>query len=89
MHDMLRLTTKRLSSQDEPHQIGARQKKKKKKKRETLFSNHNGSLPGRQPGAMTIGHGPKEIGNILNPSNRCLFEQGYGHSSCITHAAAE
>ncbi len=25
----------------------------------TLFSDHNGSLPGRQPGAMTISHSPK------------------------------
>ena len=30
-----------------------------KKKKKTLFSDHNGSLLRRQPGAMTIGHSPK------------------------------
>jgi len=30
-----------------------------KKEKFTLFSDHNGSLLRRQPGAMTIGHSPK------------------------------
>jgi len=32
---------------------------KKRKEKFTLFSDHNGSLLRRQPGAMTIGHSPK------------------------------
>ena len=31
----------------------------KKKEKFMLFSDHNGSLLRRQPGAMTIGHSPK------------------------------
>jgi len=34
-------------------------KEKKRKEKFTLFSDHNGSLLRRQPGAMTIGHSPK------------------------------
>jgi hypothetical protein len=30
-----------------------------RKEKFTLFSDHNGSLLRRQPGAMTIGHSPK------------------------------
>ena len=33
--------------------------RKKEKEKFTLFSDHNGSLLRRQPGAMTIGHNPK------------------------------
>ncbi len=36
-----------------------KRKEKKRKEKVTLFSDHNGSLPRRQPGAMTIGHNPK------------------------------
>ena len=32
---------------------------KRKKEKFTLFSDHDGSLLRRQPGAMTIGHSPK------------------------------
>ncbi len=32
---------------------------KKRKEKSTLFSDHNGSLLRRQPGAMTVGHSPK------------------------------
>ncbi len=39
-----------------PSPAGAR---KKRKENFTLFSDHNGSLLRRQPGAMTIGHSPK------------------------------
>jgi len=35
---------------------------KKRKEKFTLFSDHNGSLLRRQPGAMTIGHSPKGKG---------------------------
>jgi len=35
------------------------EKEKKRKEKFTLFSDHNGSLLRRQPGAMTIGHSPK------------------------------
>ncbi len=37
----------------------ADQKEKKRKEKNTLFSDHNGSLLRRQAGAMTIGHSPK------------------------------
>jgi len=35
------------------------EKEKQKEKKFTLFSDHNGSHLRQQPGAMTIGHGPK------------------------------
>jgi hypothetical protein len=34
-------------------------KRKKRKEKFMLFSDHKGSLPRRQPGAMIIGHSPK------------------------------
>lgn len=37
----------------------SREAEKKRKEKFTLFSDHNGSLPTRQPGAMTIGYSPK------------------------------
>ncbi len=40
-------------------QIYAYSCEKKSKEKFTLFSDHNGSLLRRQPGAMTIGHSPK------------------------------
>jgi len=54
-------------------------KGKRRRRRKTLFSSQNASLLRRQPEGMTIGHGPKEIGNILNPSDRCLFQQAALH----------
>jgi len=40
-------------------QIYAYSCEKKSKEKFTLFSDHNGSLLRRQPGAMNIGHSPK------------------------------
>ena len=37
-------------------------REKKRKEKFMLFSDHNGSLLRRQPGAMTIGHSPKGKG---------------------------
>ena len=38
---------------------GVRARDRKNLKKFTLFTDHNGSLLRRQPGAMTIGHSPK------------------------------
>jgi hypothetical protein len=36
----------------------------KEEEKFTLFSNHNGSLPRQQPGAMTIGQSPRLAGHV-------------------------
>jgi len=41
------------------YRVSMKEKKRKRKEKFTLFSDHNGSLLRRQPGAMTIGHSPK------------------------------
>ncbi len=59
--------------------------KKRKEKKFTLFSDHNGSLQRRQPGAMTIGHSPNCLDGTLTtlacPMNR-LWEL---HTCLILH----
>ena len=55
-----------------------------RKEKFTLFSDHNGSLPRRQPGAMTIGHSPKGKEKILNL--RVSLRTVNWYRSCCTTA---
>ena len=52
-----------LTIQTSPAGADACQAPQERKENFMLFSDHNGSLPRRQPGAMTIGHSPKGKGN--------------------------